>query len=56
MKDQINSSNLAQVRHPDSVLVSAPEHIIDVITTEDYDAEDFEGIDYMIIDLDFTLS
>lgn len=52
---QVNTSNLAQVRYPDSILVSAPNHIIDIITTETYDAEEFEGIDYMIIGLDFVV-
>ncbi|MBT9314475.1 baseplate J/gp47 family protein [Leptothoe spongobia] len=52
---QVNTTNLAQVRRPDSILVSAPTHIIDIITTEDYEEEAFEGIDYMIIDLDFIL-
>lgn len=29
----VNQTNLAQVQHPDSILVSAPEHIIDLIGT-----------------------
>ncbi|NEQ30869.1 MAG: hypothetical protein F6K04_07685 [Leptolyngbya sp. SIO4C5] len=53
---QVNPSNLAQVKQVDSILVSAPEHIIDLITTADYAAEEFEGIDYMIVGLDFMVT
>ncbi len=52
----VNQTNLAQVQHPDSILVSAPEHIIDLIGTENYDREDFEGINYMIVGIDFIVS
>ena len=52
----INESNLAQVRQPDAILVSAPEHIIDLISGEYYDEEEFEGIGYMIIGIDFFVS
>ncbi|MFK0731364.1 MAG: hypothetical protein ACFKPT_02875 [Gloeotrichia echinulata GP01] len=48
--------NTAQVREPDSILVSASEHIIDIITTEKYEEENFEGIGYMIIGVDFVIS
>ena len=53
---QVNLTNLAQVQRVDSILVSAPQHIIDLITTSDYEEEVFEGIDYMIIDLDFLVT
>lgn len=53
---RINQSNLAQVQHLDSILVSAPEHIIDVIGTENYDEENFEGIGYMIVGIDFIVN
>ncbi|RCJ26528.1 hypothetical protein A6S26_14075 [Nostoc sp. ATCC 43529] len=53
---RVNQSNLAQVQHPDSILVSAPEHIIDLIGTENYEEEDFEGIGYMIVGIDFIVS
>jgi hypothetical protein len=53
---RVNQFNLAQVQHPDSILVSASEHIIDLIGTENYDKEDFEGIGYMIIGIDFFVS
>ncbi len=52
----INESNLAQVRQPDAILVSAPEHIIDLISGDFYDEEEFEGIGYMIIGIDFFVS
>lgn len=53
---RINESNLAQVQHPDSILVSATEHLINLITTEKYQDLDFEGIGYMIIGTDFVVS
>ena len=53
---RVNESNLAQVQYPDAILVSAPEHIIDLIRTENYDEEDFEGIGYMIVGIDFIVS
>ncbi|NEQ86460.1 MAG: hypothetical protein F6K26_42280 [Moorea sp. SIO2I5] len=50
-------SNLAQVQHPDSILVSAPQHIIYLMGTEkSYDEEDFDGIGYMSIVTDFEVS
>jgi hypothetical protein len=49
-------ANLATVRSPDAILVSAPDHIIDLITTDVYEEEDFEGIGYMIIGTDFKIS
>ncbi|NJM23335.1 MAG: hypothetical protein HC907_34215 [Richelia sp. SM1_7_0] len=53
---RVNETNLAQVQHPDAILVSASEHIIDLIGTENYDEEDFEGIGYMIVGIDFLIS
>ena len=52
---QVNSTNLAQVNTADAILVSAPEHFIDLITTSDYAAEEFEGVGYMIVGTDFQL-
>lgn len=52
---RVNQSNLAQVKHPDSILVSASEHIIDLISTENYEEGIFEGIGYMIVDIDFII-
>ena len=53
---RVNTSNLAQVKQVDSILVSAPEHIIDLITTANYSAEEFEGLDYMAIGVDFVVT
>ncbi len=52
----VSVSSLAQVKHPDAILVSSSEHIIDLITREMYEEEDFEGIGYMIIEIDFEIS
>ena len=52
----VNSTNLAQVKHVDSILVSAPRHIIDLITTDNYEEEAFDGLDYMIVGLDFFIT
>ena len=41
---RVNQSNLAQVRHPDSILVSDPQHIIDLIRTENYEEEDSRAL------------
>ncbi len=51
----IDDSNVAYVQRPDSILVSAEAHIIDVISTEFYNEEEFEGIGYMIIGEDFEI-
>ncbi|WP_299409881.1 baseplate J/gp47 family protein [Acaryochloris sp. IP29b_bin.148] len=53
---RVSNTNLAQVTQVDSILVSAPEHIIDLIATADYEEETFEGIDYMIIGVDFVVT
>ncbi len=46
---------MARARYPDSILVSAPQHVIDPILTEEFRPEDFEGIGYMMIELDFEV-
>jgi len=51
----VNITNLAQVKTGDAILVSAKSHIIDLATEADYSEEDFEGIDYMIIGVDFVV-
>lgn len=56
LTSRVNTTNLAQVKQVDSILVSAPNHIIDLITTDDYAADEFEGINYMIIGLDFVVT
>jgi Baseplate J-like protein len=40
---------------PDGVLVAAREHEFDVIPDADYRAEDFNGLNYMRIELDFIV-
>ena len=49
-------SHVARVKHVDSILVSAPSHRIDVITEADEQENIFEGIGYMILDLDFFVT
>jgi hypothetical protein len=41
---------------PDGVLVAARQHEIDIITEAGYEAEDFKGINYMRIELDFIIN
>ncbi|MCP3921423.1 MAG: hypothetical protein GY714_02440 [Desulfobacterales bacterium] len=52
----LTKDNAASVKYPDSILVSAEEHMIDVIETEYYDAGAFRGIGYMNIGTDFWVS
>jgi hypothetical protein len=40
---------------PDGVLVTVRQHEIDMITEAGYEAETFRGINYMKIELDFTV-
>lgn len=40
---------------PDGVLVSAPQHEIDLISNAGYDTKNFSGINYMKIELDFVV-
>ena len=40
---------------PDGVLVSAPQHEIDLISDAGYDTKNFSGINYMKIELDFVV-
>ncbi|MCX4029615.1 baseplate J/gp47 family protein [Endozoicomonas sp. SM1973] len=46
---------IVRVRVPDGVISSAPNHIIDTITTAVFQAEDFQGIGHMIVGLDFQV-
>jgi len=45
-----------QADNPNEVLVSAQQHDIDLITDNDFEQEDFSGIGYMEIQLDFVVS
>jgi hypothetical protein len=47
--------NFVQAAKPDVILVSALEHEIDLITDKGFEEEDFSGIDYMRIGLDFKV-
>ncbi|MEM9338120.1 MAG: baseplate J/gp47 family protein [Bacteroidota bacterium] len=41
---------------PDMVMVSAPDHIIDVVDENEYDEDHFEGLGYMIVETDFIVA
>ncbi|MEM0938989.1 MAG: baseplate J/gp47 family protein [Bacteroidota bacterium] len=40
---------------PDMVMVSASSHVIDVVDENGYDEDSFEGINYMVVELDFEV-
>jgi hypothetical protein len=46
----------ASADRPGGVLVAARKHIFDVISDADYRVEEFTGINYMKIELDFTVA
>jgi hypothetical protein len=48
--------NSVTTKYPDSILVSAASHVIDVITTEFYDPSAFQGIGYLKIEDDFWIA
>lgn len=48
--------NSVHADKPDVILVSAQQHEIDIVSENGYEAKDFTGIDYMKIELDFTVS
>ena len=50
---QLNNSGIAKTKRPDAILVSDDKHYADVITTKTYREEDFVGIGYMVVGLDF---
>ncbi|HEX3045701.1 MAG TPA: baseplate J/gp47 family protein [Bacillota bacterium] len=52
----LTEDNAATVKYPDSILVSAESHIIDVITTDIYDPGAFNGIGHMQIGTDFWIA
>jgi hypothetical protein len=52
----LSDDNSVAAKYPDSILVSAASHEIDVITTEFYDPGAFQGIGYMEIGSDFWLA
>jgi hypothetical protein len=52
----LTEDNAATVKYPDSVLVSAESHIIDVIAADLYDPGAFQGIGHMQIGTDFWIA
>ena len=56
-KQQLNPLNqdVVETRFPDSILVSSPNHFIDLVTDE-YEALQFNGIGYMAVDVDFIVT
>jgi hypothetical protein len=52
----LSDDNSVTTKYPDSILVSAANHVMDVITTEFYDPGAFQGIGYMEIESDFWLA
>lgn len=51
----LTEDNAVTTKYPDSVLVSADQHVIDVITTEFFDPGAFRGIGHMKIGFDFWI-
>jgi hypothetical protein len=51
----LTDDNEVSAKYPDSILVSADSHMIDVITTEFFDPGAFRGIGYMKIGTDFWI-
>ena len=50
-----NGENVACATMPDEILMSAMEHEIDIITTEQYDDDIYRGINYMKVELDYIV-
>lgn len=50
-----DGKNQVTSRRPDTILVSAQNHEIDVVDENGYDEENFEGINYMKVELDFQV-
>jgi len=51
-----SGENVVEAGRPDVILVSAQEHMIDLIREQGYIEEDFSGINYMKIEYDFTVA
>ena len=49
------NQDVVQTRFPDSILVSSPNHFIDLVTDE-FEATYFSGIGYMVVDVDFIVT
>lgn len=52
----LTEDNAATVKYPDSILVSAEDHIIDVIHEDMYDPGAYSGIGYMQVGTDLWIS
>ncbi|HBF38574.1 MAG TPA: hypothetical protein DDW50_14805 [Firmicutes bacterium] len=52
----LTDDNVVTTKYHDSILVSAEDHVIDVITTEYYDPSAFQGIGYMKVESDFWIA
>lgn len=50
-----NGENRVVAMLPDTVLVSAQTHVIDIVDENGYDEDNFEGINYMRVELDFQV-
>lgn len=51
----LTGDNAVTTKYPDSILVSAENHVIDVITTEFFDPGAFRGIGHMKVGYDFWI-
>ena len=49
------NQDVVENRFPDSILVSSPNHFIDLVTDE-FEAMQFSGIGYMAVDVDFIVT
>jgi len=52
---KINDSGIAKTDRPGAILVSGDRHYVDIITTKTYREEDFVGVGYMVVGLDFFI-
>lgn len=50
------NENVAEAFEPDGILISCEKHIIDIITTDNFEEKHFDGINYMILDTDFIIA
>lgn len=53
---ELGRDGFVETSRPDQILVSAPDHDIDLISDRGYEQASFTGIDYMKIELDFIVA
>lgn len=53
--DAVDKAYFVEAGGADRVLVAYPQHRIDLITTEHYDARQYRGISYMELEMDFVV-